>query len=72
MTPIGLTLLYPRFFITFVALPHLDGWDVVLGEVADDKSKEIIRKIESKADPERPYGATYGRVFIEKAGELPT
>ena len=66
-----LILLYLRFFITFVAAPHLDGLDIVFGEVADNKSKAIIKKIESKADPERPYGATFGRIFIEKAGELP-
>ena len=65
-----LTLPHLRFFITFVATPHLDGRDVVFGEVADDKSKAIIKKIESKADPERPSGATFGRIFIEKAGEL--
>ena len=65
-----LILLYLRFFITFVATPHLDGRDIVFGEVADDKSIAIIKKIESKADPERPSGVTFGRIFIEKAGEL--
>ena len=55
-----------RFFITFVATPHLDGMHVVFGEVADDESKAIIKKIESKSQQRNT-----GKIFIEKAGELP-
>lgn len=42
---------------------------VVFGEVADDESKAIIKKIESQVKSAQPRQT--GKIFIEKAGELP-
>lgn len=68
-SPLMLTPPYLRFFITFDVTSHLDGKHVVFGEVADDESKAIIRKIESKVKSTQPR--QMGKIFIEKAGELP-
>ncbi|MFE3516115.1 peptidylprolyl isomerase [Streptomyces sp. NPDC059166] len=43
-----------QFFITTVLTPWLDGKHVVFGEVADDDSMKLVRKIES-------YGSQSGR-----------
>lgn len=58
-----------QFFITFTETPHLDGRHVVFGEVADEASKRIVDKIESKADKTRMDG-TRGQITIESSGEL--
>ncbi|MFH8756919.1 peptidylprolyl isomerase [Streptomyces atroolivaceus] len=43
-----------QFFITTVVTPWLDGKHVVFGEVADEASMELVRKIES-------YGSSTGK-----------
>ena len=58
-----------RFFITFINTPHLDGRHVVFGEVADEESKAIVRKMEEHGDGGRGDGKTKGTMFIESCGE---
>ena len=43
-----------QFFICTAATPHLDGKHVVFGQVADDASMELVRKIESYGAVDRP------------------
>lgn len=69
LAPLILIPPHLRFFITFGPTPHLDGMHVVFGEVADDESKAIIKKIESQVKSAQPRQT--GKIFIEKAGELP-
>ncbi|MGW7196300.1 peptidylprolyl isomerase [Streptomyces chryseus] len=56
-----------QFFVTTVATPWLDGKHVVFGEVADEDSMKLVRKIES-------YGTSSGSpratVKIADAGVL--
>ncbi|MFD4692680.1 peptidylprolyl isomerase [Streptomyces sp. NPDC058463] len=49
-----------QFFITTVLTPWLDGKHVVFGEVADEPSMELVRKIES-------YGSSTGRTKAQIA-----
>ncbi|MFD9538646.1 peptidylprolyl isomerase [Streptomyces sp. NPDC060022] len=49
-----------QFFITTVLTPWLDGKHVVFGEVADEPSMELVRKIES-------YGSSAGRTKAQIA-----
>ncbi|KAF8463157.1 cyclophilin-like domain-containing protein [Kalaharituber pfeilii] len=58
-----------QFFITFTDTPHLDNKHVVFGEVADDASKKIVDRIESKSDRRYMNGATIGKVIIEDCGQ---
>lgn len=55
-----------QFFVTTVATAFLDGKHVVFGEVADDASFEVVRKIESLGSIDGP---TSKRVVIEACGE---
>ena len=43
-----------QFFVTTVKTPWLDGKHVVFGQVADQKSWELVKKIEG-------YGASSGK-----------
>ncbi|MFI2781071.1 peptidylprolyl isomerase [Streptomyces sp. ALB3] len=56
-----------QFFITTVVTPWLDGKHVVFGEVADEASMELVRKIES-------YGSSTGRtkskIAVSESGVL--
>ncbi|MEU0298222.1 peptidylprolyl isomerase [Streptomyces sp. NPDC006175] len=56
-----------QFFITTVLTPWLDGKHVVFGEVADEPSMELVRKIES-------YGSSTGktkvRIAVSESGVL--
>ncbi|GGX10083.1 peptidylprolyl isomerase [Streptomyces chryseus] len=56
-----------QFFVTTVVTPWLDGKHVVFGEVADEDSLKLVRKIES-------YGTSSGRpkakVTIADSGVL--
>ncbi|KAL0640485.1 hypothetical protein Q9L58_000456 [Maublancomyces gigas] len=56
-----------QFFITFVKTPHLDGKHVVFGEVADEASKNIVRKMESKSLDQS--GRTDGVISIAASGK---
>jgi len=56
-----------QFFITFVKTPHLDGKHVVFGEVADQTSKDIITKMESKSLDSS--GRTSGTITISTSGQ---
>lgn len=56
-----------QFFITFVKTPHLDGKHVVFGEVADEASKNIVRKMESKSLDQS--GRTDGTITISASGK---
>ncbi|MFC8595057.1 peptidylprolyl isomerase [Streptomyces atroolivaceus] len=56
-----------QFFITTVVTPWLDGKHVVFGEVADEASMELVRKIES-------YGSSTGKtksaIAVSESGVL--
>ena len=54
-----------QFFITFVKTPHLDGKHTVFGEVTDDASKEVVKKLEKAGT--RGAGATTEDLIITKA-----
>ncbi|KAH0614570.1 uncharacterized protein H6S33_000206 [Morchella sextelata] len=56
-----------QFFITFVKTPHLDGKHTVFGEVADETSKDIVRKMESKSLDNS--GRTSGTITIAASGQ---
>ncbi len=56
-----------QFFITTVLTPWLDGKHVVFGEVADDDSMALVRKIEALGSPS---GRTRGKVTIAESGVL--
>ena len=56
-----------QFFITVAATPWLDGKHVVFGEVMDEASMEVIRKIEKLGSPS---GSTSKVIKIEKSSEV--
>lgn len=56
-----------QFFITTVLTPWLDGKHVVFGEVADDDSMALVRKIEALGSSS---GKTRAKVTIDKSGVL--
>lgn len=56
-----------QFFITTVLTPWLDGKHVVFGEVADDDSMALVRKIEALGSSS---GRTSAKVTIDKSGVL--
>ncbi|KAK6539494.1 hypothetical protein TWF694_009716 [Orbilia ellipsospora] len=58
-----------QFFITTVPLAYLDGKHVVFGEVADEGSMDLVRKISVKG--KRQDGKILdGKVVIVESGEL--
>jgi peptidyl-prolyl cis-trans isomerase B (cyclophilin B) len=54
-----------QFFITFVPTPHLDSKHTIFGEVADDESKAVVKKLEKAGT--RGAGATKEELIITKA-----
>ncbi|MEV6618632.1 peptidylprolyl isomerase [Streptomyces sp. NPDC051051] len=56
-----------QFFITTVVTGWLDGKHVVFGEVADDASMELVRKIESLGSQS---GSTSAKITIAASGQL--
>ncbi|MFC9290209.1 peptidylprolyl isomerase [Streptomyces sp. NPDC057052] len=56
-----------QFFITTVVTGWLDGKHVVFGEVADDTSMELVRKIESLGSQS---GTTSAKITIAASGQL--
>lgn len=57
-----------QFFITTVVTSWLDGKHVVFGEVADEKSMNVVKMIESTGTTS---GETKGKpTTIEDAGQL--
>ncbi|MGV9879699.1 peptidylprolyl isomerase [Streptomyces sp. NPDC003006] len=56
-----------QFFITTIVTGWLDGKHVVFGEVADDESMALVRKIESFGSQS---GATKAEIAISASGTL--
>ncbi|MFF3344932.1 peptidylprolyl isomerase [Streptomyces sp. NPDC002779] len=56
-----------QFFITTIVTGWLDGKHVVFGEVADETSMELVRKIESLGSQ---GGTPSAKVTISAAGQL--
>ncbi|MEU2679006.1 Peptidyl-prolyl cis-trans isomerase (rotamase) -cyclophilin family [Streptomyces sp. LamerLS-316] len=56
-----------QFFITTVLTPWLDGKHVVFGEVADEPSMELVRKIESYGSS---TGKTKSKIAVSESGTL--
>ncbi|MFJ6850671.1 peptidylprolyl isomerase [Streptomyces sp. NPDC091271] len=56
-----------QFFITTVVTPWLDGKHVVFGEVADEASMELVRKIESYGSS---TGKTKAKIAVSESGVL--
>ncbi|MFF7365214.1 peptidylprolyl isomerase [Streptomyces sp. NPDC008125] len=56
-----------QFFITTVLTPWLDGKHVVFGEVADEDSMKLVKKIESLGSQS---GRTSAKITIAESGVL--
>ena len=56
-----------QFFVTTVLTPWLDGKHVVFGEVADDESMALVKKIEALGSRN---GATSAKITISASGQL--
>ncbi|MEV1024221.1 peptidylprolyl isomerase [Streptomyces sp. NPDC050264] len=56
-----------QFFITTIVTDWLDGKHVVFGEVADESSLELVKKIESLGSRS---GATSAKITIAESGQL--
>ncbi|MGW9388537.1 peptidylprolyl isomerase [Streptomyces globisporus] len=56
-----------QFFVTTVLTPWLDGKHVVFGEVADEDSMKLVRKIEALGSSS---GRTSAKVTIAESGVL--
>lgn len=58
-------LLVPKFFVTTVPCPWLDGKHVVFGEVVD--GLDVVKKVESFGSGS---GKTNGTIKIDRSGAL--
>ncbi|WP_367129530.1 MULTISPECIES: peptidylprolyl isomerase [Streptomyces] len=56
-----------QFFITTIVTGWLDGKHVVFGEVADEASMELVKKIESLGSQS---GKTAAKITIAESGQL--
>lgn len=56
-----------QFFITTIVTDWLDGKHVVFGEVADEASMELVKKIEALGSRS---GATSAKITIAESGQL--
>jgi len=56
-----------QFFITTIVTDWLDGKHVVFGEVADETSMELVKKIEALGSRS---GATSAKITIAESGQL--
>jgi cyclophilin family peptidyl-prolyl cis-trans isomerase len=56
-----------QFFVTTVVTGWLDGKHVVFGEVADEASMQLVRKIESYGSQS---GRTKAKITISASGQL--
>ncbi|MEU6390969.1 peptidylprolyl isomerase [Streptomyces sp. NPDC046939] len=56
-----------QFFITTIVTDWLDGKHVVFGEVADESSMELVKKIEALGSRS---GATSAKITIAESGQL--
>ncbi|MCM1970840.1 MULTISPECIES: peptidylprolyl isomerase [Streptomyces] len=56
-----------QFFITTVVTDWLDGKHVVFGEVADESSMEVVKKIEALGSRS---GSTSAKITIAASGQL--
>lgn len=56
-----------QFFLTFGPFPHLDGKHVVFGEVANEDSLQVIKKLEEIGSGS---GATKVKAVIADCGQL--
>ncbi|MBD0841871.1 MULTISPECIES: peptidylprolyl isomerase [unclassified Streptomyces] len=56
-----------QFFITTIVTDWLDGKHVVFGEVADEDSMKLVKKIESLGSR---TGATSAKITIAESGQL--
>ncbi|MGW0854963.1 peptidylprolyl isomerase [Streptomyces sp. NPDC002690] len=56
-----------QFFITTILTPWLDGKHVVFGEVADEDSMKLVKKIEGLGSQS---GRTSAKITIAKSGVL--
>ncbi|MFI7387791.1 peptidylprolyl isomerase [Streptomyces sp. NPDC049813] len=56
-----------QFFITTIVTSWLDGKHVVFGEVADEESMKLVKKIESLGSQS---GATSAKITIAASGQL--
>ncbi|MEZ0092972.1 peptidylprolyl isomerase [Streptacidiphilus sp. EB129] len=56
-----------QFFVTTVVTPWLDGKHVVFGEVADEASMALVKKIEGLGSRS---GATKSKIVVSESGAL--
>ncbi|MET9494045.1 peptidylprolyl isomerase [Streptomyces sp. NPDC006552] len=56
-----------QFFVTTIVTDWLDGKHVVFGEVADESSMELVKKIEALGSRS---GATSAKITIAESGQL--
>jgi cyclophilin family peptidyl-prolyl cis-trans isomerase len=56
-----------QFFITTIVTDWLDGKHVVFGEVADETSMELVKKIEALGSRS---GTTSAKITIAESGQL--
>ncbi|MFR9794864.1 peptidylprolyl isomerase [Streptomyces sp. MS06] len=56
-----------QFFVTTVVTGWLDGKHVVFGEVADEESMQVVKKIEALGSSS---GATSAKIAIAASGQL--
>jgi cyclophilin family peptidyl-prolyl cis-trans isomerase len=56
-----------QFFVTTVVTSWLDGKHVVFGEVADDASMALVKKIESYGSRS---GRTSAKILVSDSGTL--